>query len=154
MKADSKVVFLRMLEYYDGIMFLTTNRVGSFDKAIKSRIHLAIKYPALSHRFRRDLWRAFISRLSPESGPDLMDIASLDKLAEEQLNGWQIKNIVRTAHALAVRENSHLSPSHIIMAMRVMKTFEVNIAEDMAKHRLEEASPATGERASKRKTLV
>jgi SpoVK/Ycf46/Vps4 family AAA+-type ATPase len=41
-------MFLRMLEYYRGIMFLTTNRVNDFDPAMQSRIHLAIKYPPLS----------------------------------------------------------------------------------------------------------
>lgn len=33
-------VFLRKLEYCEGIMFLTTNRVSDFDEAIISRIHL------------------------------------------------------------------------------------------------------------------
>ena len=32
-------VFLRELEYYQGIMFLTTNRVKQIDDAIASRIH-------------------------------------------------------------------------------------------------------------------
>src|SRR6266487_4835165 len=46
----NKVVctFLRTLEYYEGIMFLTTNRVQTFDDAIASRIHLMIKYESLS----------------------------------------------------------------------------------------------------------
>lgn len=35
-------VFLRMLEYYKGILFLTTNRIGTFDEAFKSRIHLSL----------------------------------------------------------------------------------------------------------------
>ncbi|KAH8793755.1 hypothetical protein F5882DRAFT_516145 [Hyaloscypha sp. PMI_1271] len=35
-------VFLRTLEYYQGIMFLTTNRVGQIDDAIASRIHFKL----------------------------------------------------------------------------------------------------------------
>lgn len=35
-------VFLRMLEYYKGILFLTTNRIGTFDEAFKSRIHISL----------------------------------------------------------------------------------------------------------------
>ncbi|KAF2236692.1 P-loop containing nucleoside triphosphate hydrolase protein [Viridothelium virens] len=35
---------LRVLEYYEGILILTTNRLRSFDIAVQSRIHLAIKY--------------------------------------------------------------------------------------------------------------
>ncbi|KAE8440393.1 hypothetical protein EG329_008169 [Mollisiaceae sp. DMI_Dod_QoI] len=37
-------VFLRTMEYYQGIMVLTTNRVTEFDLAALSRIHLKIKY--------------------------------------------------------------------------------------------------------------
>jgi hypothetical protein len=36
---------LRALEFYDGILFLTTNRVGSFDDAFISRIHVQLYYP-------------------------------------------------------------------------------------------------------------
>lgn len=34
----TKTVLLRVLEYYDGILFLTTNRLRSFDIAVQSRI--------------------------------------------------------------------------------------------------------------------
>lgn len=35
-------VFLRVLEFYAGILFLTTNRVGTIDEAFKSRIHISL----------------------------------------------------------------------------------------------------------------
>jgi hypothetical protein len=38
------IVFLRVLEYYSGILFLTTNRVGIMDEAFKSRIHVSLYY--------------------------------------------------------------------------------------------------------------
>ncbi|KAJ5779273.1 hypothetical protein N7457_006993 [Penicillium paradoxum] len=41
-------VFLRVLEYYSGILFLTTNRVGIIDEAFKSRIHISLHYTPLS----------------------------------------------------------------------------------------------------------
>jgi len=133
-------------------MFLTTNRIHSFDAAFTSRIHLAIKYPALSHSSRRDLWKSFISKASP-APPAWMNPESLNELASENLNGRQIKNIVRTAHALAVGQNSDMRLDHINMAMRAMKTFEKDIAEGMEERRPEEGSSATGERASKRKRM-
>lgn len=40
--------FLRVLEYYAGILFLTTNRIGDFDEAFTSRIHISLYYPELS----------------------------------------------------------------------------------------------------------
>jgi len=41
-------VLLRVLEYYDGILILTTNRMRSLDIAVQSRIHLAIKFTELT----------------------------------------------------------------------------------------------------------
>lgn len=43
-------VFLRILEYYEGILFLASNRVGVFSEAFKSRIHVALYYPPLRCR--------------------------------------------------------------------------------------------------------
>ena len=40
-------VFLRVLEYYEGILILTSNRVGTFDEAFKSRIQLSLHYENL-----------------------------------------------------------------------------------------------------------
>jgi hypothetical protein len=95
-------VFLRLLEYFEGLLILTTNRIGAFDPAFKSRIHLAIKYNPLTKAFRRDLWCNFVIRASKDTWPDWMDGACLDQLSLPELNGRQIKNIVRTAQALAL----------------------------------------------------
>ncbi|OOF92561.1 hypothetical protein ASPCADRAFT_153252, partial [Aspergillus carbonarius ITEM 5010] len=40
---------LRAMDYYEGVLFLTTNRVGDFDEASTSRIHVCLYYPELSH---------------------------------------------------------------------------------------------------------
>ena len=53
-------IFLRVLEYYEGIMFLTTNRVQTFDAAFQSRIHISIDYPELSIESRRTVWENFL----------------------------------------------------------------------------------------------
>jgi len=42
---------------------LTTNRVGTFDEAFKSRIHLAIRYSDLDEDQRVEIWRNFITAL-------------------------------------------------------------------------------------------
>lgn len=55
-------VFLRELEYYQGIMFLTTNRVKQIDDAIASRIHLPLKYKSLGLDARRGIWESFLKR--------------------------------------------------------------------------------------------
>lgn len=55
-------IFLRVLEYHEGIMFLTTNRVSTFDPAFQSRIHISIDYPDLSPDSRRKIWENFLGR--------------------------------------------------------------------------------------------
>lgn len=59
-------VFLRNLEYYTGIIFLTTNRVGAIDPAFKSRIHMSIFYPRLSKENTVKLYEIFIKRTKAE----------------------------------------------------------------------------------------
>lgn len=55
-------IFLRVLEYYEGIMFLTTNRVQTFDAAFQSRIHISLEYPELDMPARKAIWRSFLER--------------------------------------------------------------------------------------------
>ena len=49
-------IFLRTLEYYEGILFLTTNRVEHMDPAFASRIHVSLEYPALDAAARAAVW--------------------------------------------------------------------------------------------------
>lgn len=121
-----------MLEYYQGILILTTNRIGAIDEAFKSRIHLAIWYPPLSQPSRRSLWQTFLRRVSLEAAAEMDANGTLDELSTEKLNGRQIKNLVRTASALAISdEQAHgmIRPRHIYSALRPMKAFEDDIAE-------------------------
>jgi hypothetical protein len=59
-------VFLRELEQYQGIMFLTTNRIGTFDDAFLSRIHVGLLYEALTENDREKIWINHFERLKLE----------------------------------------------------------------------------------------
>ncbi|KAH8669872.1 hypothetical protein BGZ61DRAFT_111798 [Ilyonectria robusta] len=59
-------VFLRSLEYYAGILFLTTNRVGGIDPAFKSRIHLSVYYPRLDLDTTLKLYENLLLRAKEE----------------------------------------------------------------------------------------
>ncbi|KAJ8110588.1 hypothetical protein ONZ43_g5833 [Nemania bipapillata] len=56
-------VFLRVLEYYSGILFLTTNRVGTLDEAFKSRIHISLYYPPLDKKQTMEIFEVNIKKL-------------------------------------------------------------------------------------------
>lgn len=63
-------VFLRALEYYQGILFITTNRVGWFDEAFKSRIHVSIYYKAFDSHMREKVWDNNFDKLMSERAGD------------------------------------------------------------------------------------
>jgi len=87
----NKVVctFLRTLEYYEGIMFITTNRVQTFDDAITSRIHLMIKYEPLSLASRKTVWQGFLRMVDAEHTE-----GELDLLLRKPLNGRDVRTFV------------------------------------------------------------
>ncbi|KAF5640605.1 TOB3 (member of AAA-ATPase family) [Fusarium sp. NRRL 52700] len=111
-------IFLRLLEYFEGVMFLTTNRVSAFDPAFESRIHLTIQYPNLDHTSRLHIWKTFVNIGNDESS---LSEDELDELAGVELNGRQIKNVVKTARLLATHERTQLSMSHISTVLRIKK---------------------------------
>lgn len=55
-------VFLRVVEYYEGIMFLTTNRESTIDPAFQSRINISLEYPELDRNCRKSIWETFLRR--------------------------------------------------------------------------------------------
>ncbi|KAL7957136.1 AAA family ATPase [Trichoderma compactum] len=97
-------VFLRVLEYYDGILILTSNRVGTFDEAFKSRIQLAVHYSNLTIHQRTKVWENFIGRLKElnEEGIDFDDLEDkVPELAIKEMNGREIRNAITTARQYA-----------------------------------------------------
>ena len=82
-------VFLRKLEYYKGIMLLTTNRVKDFDEAVQSRIHVGVKYSPLGVDTRKEIWRSFLEKAKTENGDAVYSDMQLNSLAKHSLNGRQ-----------------------------------------------------------------
>ena len=83
-------IFLRNLEYYQGILFLTSNRGIQFDDAILSRIHLIVKYKDLSREFRRGLWSTFLKKARTVQGPAIIEKHDLRQLESLELNGREV----------------------------------------------------------------
>jgi len=75
-------VFLRLLEYHNSPMFLTTNRVFALDPAIRSRISIAIKYHPLRKVARKQVWKQLLEMAKATISDD-----DLHELAMTQVNG-------------------------------------------------------------------
>ncbi|KAI0421819.1 P-loop containing nucleoside triphosphate hydrolase protein [Xylaria grammica] len=104
-------VFLRALEYYRGVLFLTTNRVQTFDAAFTSRIHVALHYGPLTDTDRERIWLNGFDRLERDAGGRVhVAVAAREyawRSAEVRLlrwNGREIRNALQTAVALAESE--------------------------------------------------
>jgi len=127
-------VMLRLLEYYSGCLFLSSNRsAGSIDAAIASRITVMLSYPKLDATGRGKVWKNLIELLpviptDPLTGKASEKILSkprkaskyridfsvsdYQELAERfQLNGRQIKNSIVLARALARERRTPLNLS-------------------------------------------
>ncbi|MBE3048709.1 AAA family ATPase, partial [Candidatus Bathyarchaeota archaeon] len=113
-------VFLRVLEYYNGVLFLTTNRVGKLDPAITSRVHLNLHYRRLQAPEFRNVFALNIEKLEQieQQRKDLFAQRKLYILKDEILqfaadhyratgsgreswNGRQIRNAFLIASSLA-----------------------------------------------------
>lgn len=81
--------FLRTMEYFQGIMFLTTNRLTDFDPAMRSRVDVALYYPPLGLETRRFMWKSSQQKAA-EQGVKLTR-KELDQLAEKKLDGRQLR---------------------------------------------------------------
>ena len=84
-------IFLRRLEYYDGIFFLTTNLAGDFDDAVLNRVHLHLKYQKLDCNARESVWKTFLRR-SKGSSFDVNN-EEVDRLARVPLNGREVGHL-------------------------------------------------------------
>ncbi|KAF1958925.1 P-loop containing nucleoside triphosphate hydrolase protein, partial [Byssothecium circinans] len=122
-------VLLRTLEYFEGIMFLTTKRIGTIDQAFKSRIHLSLSYPSLGPEARRHIWRNNLVRSFSGASIDWFNNKFLDEVIKEALNGRQIKNIVRVADAQAVHAKRDMIPEDIFRAVKALIDFEKDFSD-------------------------
>ncbi|VUC31306.1 unnamed protein product [Clonostachys rosea] len=113
-------VFLRMLEYYSGMLFLTTNRRDDFDDAFFNRIHVTIEYGELDAVSRTNIWRHHLGRaLKTNTQPSTWTGEIYTTLGRLALNGRDIKNYVRTAHAYTTAEEGEdLTLAQVLIVLR------------------------------------
>lgn len=109
------IVFLRILEFYTGILFLTTNRIGVLDEAFMSRIHTQLYYPPLEETQALKIWETNLRKLQRRKC-DTMEV-NRDHILQfardhfennveksTRWNGRQIRNACQAAAALAEHE--------------------------------------------------
>ena len=119
----SDLALILISRYFQGILFLTTNRVKTFDVAFQSRIHVALHFGELSKDAKAQVWRAFLRKAGVADADALVP-----SLAARGVNGRQIKNAVRTAGALAASVGEPLGYAHLESVLAMMREFEEEMA--------------------------
>lgn len=117
-------IFLRLLEYHQGVMFLTTNRVKNIDKAFYSRISVALRFPSSDFGKRLIIWRNLLESAKVVGMTDV----NISDMARMELNGRQIKNAIRNAQTLALSEGIQINKDHLLRTITVALDFEKEMA--------------------------
>ncbi|KAH8664638.1 P-loop containing nucleoside triphosphate hydrolase protein [Xylariales sp. PMI_506] len=149
-------IFLRTLEYFKGIMILTSNRVGAFDQAFQSRIHITLGIPEFNEDVRRDVWKIFISDLGQrrrDGSEPLLTEDECRSLGRARLNGRQIRNTVRSAIALAQDKGERLSAKHFETVISLTNTFS-KYMHRLQKLEADELAQIKGDRLSDMSNLM
>lgn len=108
------------MEYYEGFLFLTTNKPDDFDEAVKDRVHLEVTFEPMTPSSRRIIWRNMINSIPNKEGGDENWTKELyDALSQVQVNGREIKNILRLATCYASGTGSQLAPVHLKSVIEV-----------------------------------
>jgi len=95
-------VFLRVLEYFNGLLFLTTNRVDDIDEAIVSRCIALIKYTPPDDEARRRIWGVMSDQFELS-----LDHALIDELVRSFPNatGRDIKGLAKLVAKFCRQKN-------------------------------------------------
>ena len=98
------------------MLFLTTNRVKTFDPAFYSRISIALKYQGLTQEARAQIWTNLLSAATVE-GLDPQELSIVN------LNGRQIKNTIRLAQGLAAQQGVSVNKAHVMQVVDISQQF-------------------------------
>ena len=139
-------VLLRVLEYYSGILILTTNRINQFDIAVMSRVNLGIQYSDLKTTQKQTIFKELVERVDKdliEEREEIIDWVQ-DTCGEEgrnhrffkPLNGRQIRNVLFSAASLSARDGGKLKLRHIEDMLYSTSDFQTSLQSEMERQRI------------------
>lgn len=104
---------LQRMESYRGLAILTTNLKEALDKAFLRRIRFMVSFPFPNIEQRAEIWR----RIFPKAAP--VDGIRIEKLAQLDVAGGNIRNIAMYAAFLAADAEKPINIRHVLRASRV-----------------------------------
>jgi hypothetical protein len=112
--ANQEVAYLlQRMEHFDGITILATNLRGNLDRAFSRRMSFIVHFPDPDPEIRRRLWDHHLQQLPSLDDQDPID---LDFLAQAELTGGDIRNIVLSSAYDAVSAGEVVGMRHVLEA--------------------------------------
>lgn len=99
-------VFLRVLEYYKGLLFLTNNMVDHFEEAIFSRMSLFVEFQEFDDIERKQLWTDSLNRVGFQG---TLSLEFWKEVLFVKFNHCVVRNLIKNAQILAQSDNIPLS---------------------------------------------
>lgn len=109
--------FMKILDYNNSIIFLTTNRLSNIDPAVKSRINLLLTYANISENDQSDkrtnIWKGLLKQWNIE-----LEKKTVKQLSKHKLNGREIRNIIKTVLSLAKSSRSEMTDEYVLKTVQ------------------------------------
>lgn len=121
------------MEYFDGVLFLTTNLVHQFDDAILNRIHLMMKYEKLDKIARDTIITRFLESINDGQGSSNLGMGYIDRFASVLLNGRQVSRLssrVKIWLMMSLRSRTPL-PLPLRWRMRKVRSFHLRTSHKL-----------------------
>lgn len=112
-------VFLRVLEYYQGVLFMTTNRDTIVDDAVISRCTAQVKFPIPDEEAQIKIWKILASLSKVE-----ISDAEIKKFAKAHvgLSGRDVKGVLKLANMISVQRKEKMSAKLLEYVMQFKPT--------------------------------
>ena len=132
-------VFLRVLEYYQGILILTTNQIAQFDVAVQSRVHIAIKYEALDKQQTIEIFMGFLNQYHKRNlvqGYDDITNYVKNTLPRKGFDGRQLRNIITSAMGIAIarKETPRMTRNDLEEVVGLTESFKMDLEYQMRRY--------------------
>eukprot|EP00833_Pecoramyces_ruminatium_P007708 jgi/Orpsp1_1/1181740/evm.model.c7180000078411.1 len=140
-------ILLRLLESFDGTLFITSNRAASFDPAALSRVTLAIEYKPLQETGKELVWKNALTRVFAdeilennerrgEKAAEEYVIKNFDlnKLGQFKGSGRSVNAVIRLAIGLSDKRDETLSQQIVQDAIDVYTLFNDELLKECPKN--------------------
>lgn len=105
--------FMKVLDYNNAIIFLTTNRLKNIDTAVKSRINLLLNYKVMPKKDKKDVWSKLLTKWKID-----LSTNTIKELSAYDINGREIRNFIKTVMAIHKEEKKDVTDDSFLTCMK------------------------------------